>query len=139
MEEKQIQEAVAKTKEELVEKAAENLKPTDEEQNLIDEAIKEVNGPIVLKDDKVVLGQQEVDIRKLSKANKDQISFRLLSQQLAYAKFDSQTLTDIMRLLMVIIKILKPGCNISDEIDDAMNQLSKEVFEKTTKKDEKLN
>lgn len=139
MEEKQIQEAVQKTKEELVEKAAENLKPTDEEQKLIDEAIKEVNGPIVLKDDKVVLGQQEVDIRKLSKANKDQISFRLSSQQLAYAKFDSQTLTDIMRLLMVIIKILKPGCNISDEIDDAMNQLSKEVYEKTTKKDEKLN
>ena len=139
MEEKEIKEAVAKTKEELVEKAAENLKPTDEEQKLIDEAIREVNGPIVLKDDKVVLGQQEVDIRKLSKANKDQITFRLLSQQLAYAKFDSQTLTDIMRLLMVIIKILKPGCNISDEIDDAMNQLSKEVYEKTTKKDEKLN
>ena len=78
MEEKEIKAAVEATKEELVEKAANDLKPTDEEQKLIDEDIKEANGPIVLRDDKIVLNDQEIDIRKLSKTNKDQISFRLL-------------------------------------------------------------
>ena len=134
MEKEEIEKAVEATKEELVEKAAKDLKPTDEEQEMIEKAIKEANGPIVLRDDKIVLNDQEIDIRKLSKANKDQITFRLLCQQLGYDRFMNQTMTDIMRLLMVIIKLLKPGCNISEEIDGVMDQLTQEVYERTQPK-----
>ena len=141
MEEKEIKEAVEATKDELADKAAENLKPTDDENKLIEDALKEVNGPIVLRDDKLVLGNQEVDIRKLSKTNKDQLMFRLALQQLGYNRFMNQTFTDILRLLMVIIKVLKPGCNLSEEIDGVMDKLAHEIKERTqpTKPEEKLN
>ena len=59
--------------------------------------------PIDFKDEDVVLGAGEVDIRKLSKDNLNQMLFRLLAVQTSQTRQLTQVVIDMERLLMLLL------------------------------------
>lgn len=93
--------------------------------------------PVKFTDKDFELGPQELDIRKLSNENKEQVLFRLLSVQMSQTRALTQILIDIERLLMVLLT--KNGVsaeNISKEITTLIDKLAKES-EKNIKESQK--
>lgn len=119
--------------EEDVEKVKEGIKEAvlkdhgiDEEQaKLYNEMLKEAQMPVTMKDEDFQLGIQELDIRGLSKKNREQMLFRALVLQNVYAKQLLTSLIDTTRLLMIIADKL----GIEDIIgatDDIIEKISKQ-------------
>ena len=75
---------------------------TPKGQEMYEKMLKEADMPIRLEDKDIVLGKQELDVRHLSRASYRQMEFRQLVLSNVYLKQNNQTLTDILRLLMVI-------------------------------------
>ena len=99
---------------------------TDEEKELYRKMLEAAKMPTVLKDSQVVCGPGELDIRKLNRANRDQMIYRALMLDLVNLKAAVDGLTDIMRLMMVMLKKQGVG-NISEAIEEAMNEVIKEA------------
>lgn len=82
--------------------------------------------PIKVKNGDLKLGKRELDIRGLNKKNLDQLQFRNLVIQTAHLNDISQSLIDIQRLLMVLLKKLGVE-DISSAITELMVDLAKEI------------
>ena len=101
---------------------------TEEEKKLWEKAMAEMNAPIEFKDSDFKLGEHELDIRGLSKKNKEQLQFRMECAKLAHLRQIAQSQIDIMRLIMVGLK--KMGVDdIEQATDDLMTELNKKVRE----------
>lgn len=119
--EKDLKKAKKQAKEEIMKQ----VELTDEEREMIEKAEKELNQPIELKDNDIKLGNGELDIRSLSQKSINQIMFRLQSGNLAYLRYLSQSLIDILRVVMLIAT--KVGVqNMTEEISELIDKLAKE-------------
>lgn len=97
---------------------------------MIKEALKEAKMPVELKDSDFKLGEGELDIRKLSDENVVQMMFRMSVLNVVYGRQITQSLVDIIRLLMLVLK--KQGY---DDIIKATDDLLAELSELSTKKE----
>lgn len=114
-----------KAKKQAKEESMKQVELTDEEREMIERAEKELNQPIELKDNDIKLGNGELDIRSLSQKSINQLMFRLQSGNLAYLRYLSQSLIDILRVVMLIAT--KVGVqNMTEEISELIDKLAKE-------------
>lgn len=121
---------------EKTKEAQEAIQLTEEEQKLLEEAQKEMDNPIALTDKEFVMASREIDIRKLSKTNKDQVYFRLYCQMVAYLRALNQSMVDLTKLSMLILKKLgvEDIINATDDLDD---QIKEELIKKEKRDAEK--
>ena len=99
---------------------------TEEEKKIVEKIYKEAKMPVVMRDKEFKCGEGELDIRKLSPDNREQMIYRALMLDVAYQRRLCDSITDLTRLLIVLLR--KNGVeNIAQEIDEAIVALSKEV------------
>lgn len=75
---------------------------TPEQVELTKEVLEIAKEPVEMTDDDFKLSEGELDIRKLSKENREQLIFRGYALQLVYLRSLVQGQTDLMRMLMVL-------------------------------------
>lgn len=115
---KQVQEG-------LKEKAQKDIQLTPDEIKKFNKVLGQFGYPVKIANEDFQLGQGEQDIRFLSAKNKDQLDFRFNMMMVSYLRETSQTMGDILRMLMVIA--LKMGVqNITQSLGDMLDQLNKE-------------
>ena len=89
------------------------------------------------------MGEQELDVRQLSRSNYRQVQFRMETQKLAYLKALVQGQTDVLRMLMVIADkhgvedIVKATDDVLDKVDE--QEAKKKESQKILKKIEEVN
>lgn len=109
---------------------------TDENVQKVEDILKAARMPVTLKDKDVVMGEREIDIRNLSPQNREQLMFRMLELQNVNTKNCLDSLIDITRLMMLILK--KMGYDdIVKATDDLMIEVAQKEAEKETLKKEK--
>ena len=74
---------------------------TEEQVELTKEVLEIAKEPVEMSDEDFKLSEGELDIRKLSKENREQLIFRGYALQLVYLRSLVQGQTDLMRMLMV--------------------------------------
>lgn len=124
--------------EKLTEKTLENFKEekkdkvlgentfTEEEIEIARRIYEEAKMPVELKDEDIVCGQGELDIRKLSDENKWQMLYRSSMLQIVYLRQVNSGLVDIMRLLIVSLK--HQGVeNVTKALEDCIEEMGKEI------------
>ena len=95
-----------------------------EDQEIFEEMLKEAKMPVEMTDEKFVLGESELDIRNLSAKNYKQMMFRSQVLENVYLRQIVQSMTDIMRLQMVLLR--KNGViDINKELEELDNDLRK--------------
>lgn len=75
---------------------------TPEQVELTKEVLEISKEPVEMTDEDFKLSEGELDIRKLSKKNREQLIFRGYALQLVYLRSLVQGQTDLMRMLMVL-------------------------------------
>ena len=75
---------------------------TEEQVELTKEVLEISKEPVEMTDEDFTLSEGELDIRKLSKENREQLIFRGYALQLVYLRSLVQGQTDLMRMLMVL-------------------------------------
>lgn len=100
------EEDVQKVKSAVKKAQLDATKLSPEQQAMLDQIYKEADMPIILNDKDMVLGKQELDIRKLSTKNWRQMEFRQLILQNIYLKQVVMNGTDLLRLMLVLLKKL---------------------------------
>ena len=75
---------------------------TPEQVELTKEVLEIAKEPVEMTDEDFTLSEGELDIRKLSKENREQLIFRGYALQLVYLRSLVQGQTDLMRMLMVL-------------------------------------
>lgn len=114
--------------------ATDQVKLSKHDQAIIEQALKEAKMPVHLTDKDFKLGEGELDIRKLSPENTTQMMFRMLLLNIVYDRQLAQSLVDIMRLMMIILK--KLGCDdIIKATDDLLEELKKRVSQDVNKEE----
>ena len=113
-------------KEEKKAKALEELSP--EEKEVVGKIFEEAHQPTELQDGDIVCGEGELDIRKLSQENRDQMIFRVMVNNMVSLRRLNDALTDTTRLLMVLLRKLGVK-NITKAIDETVEALAKEIGE----------
>lgn len=109
---------------------------TDENVQKVEDILKAARMPVTLKDKDVVMGEREIDIRNLSPQNREQLMFRMLELQNVNTKNCLDSLIDITRLMMLILK--KMGYDdIVKATDDLMIEVAQKEAEKEALKKEK--
>ena len=124
--------------EKLTEKTLENFKEekkdkvlgentfTEEEIEIARRIYEEAKMPVELKDEDIVCGQGELDIRKLSDENKMQMLYRSSMLQIVYLRQVNSGLVDIMRLLIVLLK--HQGVeNVTKALENCIEEMGKEI------------
>ena len=109
-----------------VEKAAKakaDANPKDIER--FKELLSQSKMPVELKDEDFKLGEGELDVRKLSDANYRQLMFRVNVLKANHLRDISQTLVDVERLLMLVLK-----AQGVEDIGKALNGLFEELSKK---------
>lgn len=100
------EEDVQKVKSAVKKAQLDATKLSPEQQEMLNQIYKEADMPIILNDKDMVLGKQELDIRKLSTKNWRQMEFRQLILQNIYLKQVVMNGTDLLRLMLVLLKKL---------------------------------
>lgn len=95
-------EDIAKVREKIEENVVQENSLDEKRAELFKKALEEASMPVLLTNDKFKLGESELDIRKLSKPNKEQMQFRQGVLNVVYLKQILSSLIDVTRLLMVI-------------------------------------
>lgn len=75
---------------------------TPEQVELTKEVLEIAKEPVEMTDEDFTLSEGELDIRKLSRENREQLIFRGYALQLVYLRSLVQGQTDLMRMLMVL-------------------------------------
>lgn len=110
----------------LKNKAMEEVGVKEEDVKKFNEMCELAGLPIVIKDKDIKLVKGEIDIRQLSEKNVSQLLFRHLTVGGAYLKDIRDSLVDIQKLLMIILKQM--GVNeIIKATDEIVADLQKEV------------
>ena len=126
MEEKFSEKTLENFVKEKEEKAVEGTELSPEERLIVEKIYEEAKMPTVLHDDKIVCGEGELDIRNLTRKNRDQLFYRVEMLNLVYLRRLHDSLTDILRLLIVMLR--NQGVeNISEALSDAIESLTKEM------------
>lgn len=125
---KEVNEKINDVKKEVKKSVINKHSITEEEQKVYDKALKEALMPVAIGDADFKLGANELDIRNLSNANKEQIQFRQGVLNVVYLRQLNSSLVDITRLLMIVLKKL----GVEDVIG-ATDDLIEELKEKTNK------
>lgn len=108
------------------EKAVAETEISEEERLIIEKIYEEAKMPTVLRDEKIVCGEGELDIRNLNRKNRDQLFYRVEMLNLVYLRRLTDSLTDIMRLIIVMLR--NQGVNnISEALSEAIEGLTKEM------------
>ena len=115
-------------KEEKKEKFLGDVTPNEEEKELAKKIFEEARMPLELKDDDVKCGEGELDIRKLSQKNRDQMIYRALMLNLVYLRQMCQNQTDSFRLQAAELRALGVK-NITSAIEETIKQMAKELDE----------
>lgn len=126
MEEKFTEATLAKFKEEKKAKAIKETEISEAEKKVVEKIFKEARMPTVLYDEEIKCGEGELDIRNLSAKNRAQMSYRAEMLTLVYMRRMVDGLTDVMRILMCVLKKLGVD-NINEAIDEVMTELAREV------------
>ncbi len=95
-----------------------------DQQRIFTKILKEAKMPVKIKDEDFKLGENELDIRGLSSANRTQMLFRELTLENIYLKQCLTSLIDISRLLMVIADKLGVE-DIVASTDDVIEKVEK--------------
>ena len=82
--------------------------------------------PVEIKDEDFKMGEGELDVRKLSDANYRQLMFRVNVLKANHLRDISQSLADIERLLMLVLK-----AQGVEDIGKALESLFRELSKKT--------
>lgn len=112
-----------------VEKAAKakaDANPKDIEK--FKELLKQMKLPVEIKDEDFQLGEGELDVRGLSEANYRQLMFRVNVLKANHLRDISQSLADIERLLMLVLKA-QGVKDIGKALNDLFEELGKKVKE----------
>lgn len=112
---------VEKVKEAIAEEVINHSGISKEESEAYNKILEAATMPVELLDSLFKLGDQELDIRKLCKKNKDQMFFRQQTLEIVYLKAISQSLVDVIRLLMIIADKLGVE-NIIQATDDIIEK-----------------
>ena len=123
--EEDLQNLKQQIKEEVV---AENS-PNEQQNELFKKVLEEASMPVEMTDADFILGESELDIRKLNKKNLDQMFFRQGVLTIVYMKQIMTSVIDCTRLLMVIADKLG--------VEDIV-AATDEVIEKVTAKNQEL-
>lgn len=115
-------------KEEKKEKFLGEATPNEDEKELAKKIFEEARMPLELKDDEVKCGEGEIDIRGLSRKNRDQMIYRVLMLNLVYLRQMCQNQTDLFRLQAAELRALGVK-NITSAIEEAIAQMAKEIDE----------
>lgn len=115
-------------KEEKKEKFLGEATPNEDEKELAKKIFEEARMPLELKDDEVKCGEGEIDIRGLSRKNRDQMIYRVLMLNLVYLRQLCQNQTDLFRLQAAELRALGVK-NITSAIEEAIAQMAKELDE----------
>ena len=107
------------------------LNLSEGEVKTLEDMMKAAKMPIRLKDKDIQMGEGEVDIRGLSEANVNQMMFRLFCLNNVTLNSIDQSLTDVLRLLLVLIKKLGID-DITRAIDELEQDLKKVITKPTT-------
>lgn len=119
-----------------------STKLSPESQKALAEMMEKAKLPIVFNDKDFKMGEQELDVRQLSRSNYRQVQFRMETQKLAYLKALVQGQTDVLRMLMVIADklgvedIVKATDDVLDKVDE---QEAKKKAQTVLKKPEEVN
>ena len=116
----------------LKNKAMEEVGIKEEDVKKFNEMCELAGLPIVIKDKDIKLVKGEIDIRQLSDKNVSQLLFRHLTVGGAYLKDIRDSLVDIQKLLMIILKQMGVT-EIIKATDEIVDDLQKEVS-KTNRK-----
>lgn len=84
--------------------------------------------PVEISDEDFKLGEGELDVRKLSDANYRQLMFRINVIKADHLRDISQTLVDIERLIMLVLKAQGVE-DIGKELQSLFEELSKKAKE----------
>ena len=123
------EEDIEKVKEEIKQEVIAESTPKEKQNKLLEQILAEAAMPVTMNDDDFKLGESELDIRNLSKKNKEQMMFRQGVLNAVYLKQCLTSLIDVTRLLMVIADKLG--------VDDIVASTD-EVIEKVTLKNKEL-
>lgn len=115
-------------REEKKEKFLGEATPNEDEKELAKKIFEEARMPLELKDDEVKCGEGEIDIRGLSRKNRDQMIYRVLMLNLVYLRQMCQNQTDLFRLQAAELRALGVK-NITSAIEEAIAQMAKELDE----------
>ena len=126
MEEKFTEATLKQFKEEKKDKAVKETEISEAEKKVVEKIFKEARMPTILYDGDVKCGEGELDIRNLSAKNRAQMSYRAEMLALVYMRRMVDGLTDVMRILMCVLKKLGVD-NINEAIDEVMTELAREV------------
>ena len=98
-------------------------KLTPESQAIFNEMLEKAKLPIELDDKDFKMGEQELDVRKLNRSNWRQMEFRQLVLQNVYLKQVVMSLTDLLRMTMVIADKLgvEDIVQATDDVIDKIN------------------
>lgn len=119
------EEDVEKVKEGIKEAVIKEHGISEEQAKLYEQMVKEAQMPVTMKDEDFELGIQELDIRGLSKKNKEQMFFRSLVLFNVYSKQILTSLIDTTRLLMIIADKLGIE-DIIEATDDILEKIAKQ-------------
>ena len=111
---------------------------TDENVRKVEDILKAAKMPVTLKDKDVVMGEREIDIRNLSPQNREQLMFRMFELQNVNLKNAVDSLIDITRLLMLVLKKLGYD-DIIKATDDLITELAELSKKKLEENKNKLN
>ena len=124
------EEAVAKVKEAIAEEVRQEAGIDDKSSELFKQMCEEATMPVEFLDKHFKLGENELDIRQLSKKNLNQMFFRTLVLHSVYLKNITTSLVDITRLLLIFLDkygvedIVKATDDIIEKIAE-QNELNK--------------
>ena len=124
------EEAVAKVKEAVAEEVRQEAGISDAQSELFKQMCEEATMPVEFLDKHFKLGDNELDIRQLSKKNFNQMLFRTLVLQNVYLKNIVTSLIDLTRLMLIkldhdgIEDIVKATDDIIEKIAE-QNELNK--------------
>ena len=132
------EEDIQGVKDAVSDKVKKNHVLNPDQQRIFEEILSAAKMPVKMDNKDFKLGENELDIRWLSKQNRDQIIFRMSVLENVYLKQILTSLIDISRLLMVIAD--KIGVeDIIGKTDEVIEKVEKEqqIRETLGKKDSK--
>lgn len=122
-------EIIKEVKENAKKDALAETEISEKDAKIIEKAMEEAKQPVSIADDDFKLGEHELDIRNLNDANFKQMAFRMLILNNVYQRQIAQSLIDVMRLIMLILK--HQGCtDIVKETENLITELTNQVLEK---------
>lgn len=119
-------ENIEKVKEQIANEIIDEHKLTEEQGVLFKQLCEEAEQPVQFLDKDFKLGPQELDIRKLSKKNLEQMFFRTQVQQITWLKNVHNTMLDVIRLLFVLLDHLGVE-NIAEATDAIESKLAEQT------------